>query len=53
MFALLSTVIEPMPIDAAKLKSIVILLRERDVDLYALEAQVRVDPEDVAPTPIP
>ena len=30
-FALLSTVDEPTPIDAAKLKSIVILLREREV----------------------
>ena len=52
-FALLSTVTEPTPIDVAKLKSIVILLRERDVDLHALEEQVRVDPEDVAPTPTP
>ena len=51
-FALLSTLDEPTPIDAAKLKSLVVLLRERDVDLHALEEQVRADPEDVAPTPL-
>ena len=39
--------------DAAKLRSIIILLRERSVDLHALEEQVRVDPEDVAPTSTP
>ena len=51
-FALLSTLDEPTPIDAAKLKSLVILLRERNVDLMALEEQVRIDPQDVAPTPL-
>ena len=50
-FALLSTVEEPTPLDAAKLRSIIILLQERSVDLQALEELVRVDPQDVAPTP--
>ena len=50
-FALLSTVEEPTPLDAAKLRSIIILLQERRVDLQALEELVRVDPQDVAPTP--
>merc|ERR1712020_167739 len=51
-FALLSTLDEPTPLDVAKLKSLVLLLRERDVDMVALEEQVRSDPRDVAPTPL-
>ena len=50
-FALLSTVEEPTPMDAAKLRALINLLQERLVDLHALEEQVRVDPEDIAPTP--
>ena len=49
-FALLRTVEVPTPQETAKLQALSILLKERRVDLQALERAVMIDAE-VAPTP--